>query len=439
MSNEDDKVDMKQEQIKSDEGSVRSSIRFEPYSIIIQFFLVISLLSALLYFIPQALDDRATNDWTKTEAIVKSSEQISGDDYNWAKIEYEYTVNDKKYSSDQVTPFLNRYEGSKSLSVTNYVWKYPKGAKITAWYNPYNPEMAVLEPGLEMMSILPVVLFSFSSFVFLLLLWDAIKRHKLHKLIVSGDKTAVKKFVEKNKKIDVQFRSIFYLLEQNDDEILQLVLHFENRYKYRTLTNYFIYHEDQKNADRFHVYFDSIPESSMVKFLACSLKKGIRGLSTIVLVFFTIMILLGIYYSISSYAQLTAASEWPETTGEILSIQRIKDYESDYKYLKIKYEFSIKEKKYISDKKHAPGSGMSFLFNWKNDGEFEKRMVVASKQTVYYNPQNPNESYLVKANPREAFVLGFMVFTIFTFGIIYFYRTWRLFNKSKPGNVDHIN
>ena len=115
------------------------------------------------------------------------------------------------------------------------------------------------------------------------------------------------------------------------------MLHFENRHKYRTLANYFIYHEDQKNADRFQVYFDSIPESSMVKFLSGSLVKGIRGLSTLVLVFFTIMILLGIYYSISSYVQLTAASKWPETTGEILSTQRIKDYKSDYNYLIIKF------------------------------------------------------------------------------------------------------
>ncbi len=83
----------------------------------------------------------------KTEGVIVKSQvkkvenQISYD-YYYPLIEYEYSVNGKKYKSDRI--FLSKLESDYS-TVKKIVDKFPVGKKITIYYNPFNPEEAILK------------------------------------------------------------------------------------------------------------------------------------------------------------------------------------------------------------------------------------------------------------------------------------------------------
>lgn len=80
-------------------------------------------------------------------------------------ITYKYVVNGKTYSSKkrrwhEVQSSFHRYHDSIAR-------RYPLGKSVTVFYNPKNPNIAVLEPGLGLGALTGLLLFT-SSIAFLI-------------------------------------------------------------------------------------------------------------------------------------------------------------------------------------------------------------------------------------------------------------------------------
>ena len=67
-----------------------------------------------------------------------------------AKIEYSYIIDGKRYKSETYT---YRHHASRAVPIS----KYKQGQKVTVYYNPSHPKLAVLLPGFEPHILRPLV------------------------------------------------------------------------------------------------------------------------------------------------------------------------------------------------------------------------------------------------------------------------------------------
>jgi hypothetical protein len=82
-----------------------------------------------------------------------------------AKIHFKYSVKGKSFTSNNVT------FGQSTKGAGEIVNHYPIGKKIKVFYNPQDPKVAVLEPGVSMSSYLFLgfgILFSLMGLIFLI-------------------------------------------------------------------------------------------------------------------------------------------------------------------------------------------------------------------------------------------------------------------------------
>ena len=97
---------------------------------------------------------KAAKAWPTVEGRITASEvdsywkrdRDSGSQrMHQAKIAYEYTVDGENYESTKIS-FMNTSSSMRSQAQA-VVKKYPAGGTATIYYNPLNPQEAVLEPG----------------------------------------------------------------------------------------------------------------------------------------------------------------------------------------------------------------------------------------------------------------------------------------------------
>lgn len=99
-------------------------------------------------------------DWptTQGEVVLSNVREDSDDDgvtYH-AEISYEYVVADREYVSDQVS--FGQYGSSDHSHAAEIVNRYPEGRRVRVFYNPEDPETAVLEPGVTWSSYMILVM-----------------------------------------------------------------------------------------------------------------------------------------------------------------------------------------------------------------------------------------------------------------------------------------
>jgi len=117
---------------------------FNPYIIILSLF-VIAGLFATFWGWKIISDGKKTLSWPTTLGSIAKVEATSKSDDLLPLIEFSYCVNDKAYQCaldfpDSVTP---------SQELTNqYLKKYPAGTNVQVSYNPDNPEISTIEPGI---------------------------------------------------------------------------------------------------------------------------------------------------------------------------------------------------------------------------------------------------------------------------------------------------
>ena len=83
---------------------------------------------------------------TITVSQVAISTDDDGTTYS-ADVQYKYVVNDRWYTA--VTVNFGEYGSSSRSRVDKIVARYPPGSQVTGYYNPDDPNTAVLEPGLS--------------------------------------------------------------------------------------------------------------------------------------------------------------------------------------------------------------------------------------------------------------------------------------------------
>jgi hypothetical protein len=77
-------------------------------------------------------------------SYVDSSSDEDGTTYS-ADIEFQYVVDDRRLTADTVN--FGEYGSSNRNHAADIVAKYPVGKMVTVYYDPAEPETAVLEPG----------------------------------------------------------------------------------------------------------------------------------------------------------------------------------------------------------------------------------------------------------------------------------------------------
>lgn len=144
-----------------------------PFMSLVFVCLVLGMIYYLLVSIPKAIRanyfptvlGKITNSEVSTPIVGVGRE--SGDRIQTFTLDitYKYVVNGKTYSSKkrrwhEVQSSFHRYHDSIAR-------KYPLGKSVTVFYNPKNPNIAVLEPGLGLGALTGLFLFT-SSIAFLI-------------------------------------------------------------------------------------------------------------------------------------------------------------------------------------------------------------------------------------------------------------------------------
>jgi len=109
---------------------------------------------------------KASTSWPSVEGKVVSSEverertsrrsggrRRTSTTYE-AAIHYRYTVNGTEYSSDRVS--FGEYSSSNRAHAQGIVSRYPAGKTVQVYYDPNDPEVAVLESGTSWSCYIPI-------------------------------------------------------------------------------------------------------------------------------------------------------------------------------------------------------------------------------------------------------------------------------------------
>ena len=123
-------------------------------------FLVIILFLLTIYFLTiQGNNEvnlaKRSADWPAVDGVIVESEQESyyrrsrrSSGYvHIAKVTYSYTVDGQIYQTYPVSIGEPRVESIDQKNVQLVLDKYPLGKEVKVYYDPENPETAVLEPG----------------------------------------------------------------------------------------------------------------------------------------------------------------------------------------------------------------------------------------------------------------------------------------------------
>jgi len=101
--------------------------------------------------------------WPRTDGeIITSEEKYTSDSrgrgHYYSEIIFEYVVDGITYTSNKVD-----FSDFKS---TRFVKEYPRGRRVTVYYNPSNPNIAVLKPGFSSKGHFLFIAFAIFFFLF---------------------------------------------------------------------------------------------------------------------------------------------------------------------------------------------------------------------------------------------------------------------------------
>jgi hypothetical protein len=117
---------------------------FNPYTVILGLF-VIGGLFVTLWGLLIILKAHKSNQWPSVDGVVEESKPSSEERDLLPYIQFKYSVGEVTYRrtmefSGDITP--------TEEFAASYVQKYPVGTNVQVYYNPANPGVATLEPGL---------------------------------------------------------------------------------------------------------------------------------------------------------------------------------------------------------------------------------------------------------------------------------------------------
>jgi Protein of unknown function (DUF3592) len=143
-----------------------------PYwAVLVAVVVLIAAISVEFFTVGMFLKAKHVEKWPTSKGVILHSElssQFHGSTTYEARIDYEYSVGDKKYISSQVR---TRGTSTKHRSdVAPLVDKFPVGREVLVYYNPADPTEAYLETGVDFVNYIIIVsplLFAFGAGAFL--------------------------------------------------------------------------------------------------------------------------------------------------------------------------------------------------------------------------------------------------------------------------------
>lgn len=147
---------------------------------VIRFFigLVFFLVAAgtLWWGITTVRNASVSRNWPAVSGTITASQVTISTDKNGttysADVQYKYVVNDRWYTAGTVN--FGEYGSSNRGRADKIVARYPPGSPVTVYYNPDDPNTAVLEPGVtwgSYFSIFMALLFFIVPAVILISAW----------------------------------------------------------------------------------------------------------------------------------------------------------------------------------------------------------------------------------------------------------------------------
>jgi len=113
-------------------------------------FLIVAI-GALWWGATTARNASVSKNWPAVPGTITVSQvAISTDDDGttyYADVQYKYVVNDRWYTADTVN--FGEYGSGSRSRVDKIVARYPPGSQAAVYYNPDDPDTAVLEPGVS--------------------------------------------------------------------------------------------------------------------------------------------------------------------------------------------------------------------------------------------------------------------------------------------------
>ncbi len=149
-----------------------------------------------------------------------------------------------------------------------------------------------------------------------------------------------------------------------------------------------------------------------------------RILFIIIFISFLLVVLFSGYYSIKKIYNFLETKNWPSVKGNILNIQINKSIDQfeqiDIYFPVIEYQYRIDNNYYSSDSIYSENYPAGFPHK-KMAITFLNHYQAGTKIEVFYNPQNFNQSFLVRQfNISNIFIL---LFSFFWFFILIFILT----------------
>jgi hypothetical protein len=103
----------------------------------------------MLYFgCRELLRANQSRTWPTAQGVIQNSSLDSGSkgEY-WAHVMYDFTVNATAFNGNRVA--FGDYGSSILSHAQGVVNRYPKGKAVTVYYDPKNPQVCLLEPGVK--------------------------------------------------------------------------------------------------------------------------------------------------------------------------------------------------------------------------------------------------------------------------------------------------
>jgi hypothetical protein len=118
------------------------------------------------------VDGIASSGWPTTDGtIVRSRMEVKSEETRgggsrggrgwkttyWADVSFRYTIADAVFSSDTVTVEFDEVPTTNREDAERILRKYPAGREVKVYYEPGDPSVGVLEPGVSFPNVLGVV------------------------------------------------------------------------------------------------------------------------------------------------------------------------------------------------------------------------------------------------------------------------------------------
>jgi hypothetical protein len=118
-------------------------LRISPYVLIQVFFIIAGIISTIWGWV-LITKARRSKTWPSVEAEIVSSKRGLVQNDLLPEIVFNYAVEGRGYTKTQEFP--SDLTPDKEFT-DSFLKKYPAGARVQAYYNPYDPEQATLETG----------------------------------------------------------------------------------------------------------------------------------------------------------------------------------------------------------------------------------------------------------------------------------------------------